>query len=302
MGLLYIISLSIAAGAVSILGAGFSISGLSRLFSGAPLWVAMMAGSLEFSKFVLAAFIHRTWKQLNIIYRTYLLVSIVILSVITSMGIFGFLSDAYQTSSATLNEAQLRIEALKGDQERNKQEIARITRGIDEIPASRVSKKIQARKEAEPMILELTRKTEQIANSINEFDIKILEIKNKVGPLIYVSRAFKIDVDTVVKYLILIFVSVFDPLAICLVIAAGEASRMRASEKASARIQAAATPSLVSAPASHPTTSAGPTMGPQDFDAPPLVSPKVEPEPESVVRMRIVEDLPTTPQILEGQG
>ena len=94
VAVLYISALILAAVSVSVLGAAFSVSGLARLFSGAALAVTLMAASLEFSKFVVAAFLHRTWKQLNFLFRTYLLLSVIVLSVITSMGIFGFLSDA----------------------------------------------------------------------------------------------------------------------------------------------------------------------------------------------------------------
>ena len=223
---LYILSLVIAAVSVSVLGAAFSISGLSRLFAGSALAITMMASALEFSKFVVAAFLHRTWYQLNIFYRYYLLSAVVVLSVITSMGIFGFLSDSYQTSSVDLVSNQIKIDAMKAEQQRNSDEISRINKSIDEIPASRISKKIQARKESEPLVRELSRKTEVIADQIKQMDLKILDVKTKVGPLIYVARAFNQDIDTVVKWLILIFVSVFDPLAICLVIATSEALKL----------------------------------------------------------------------------
>jgi hypothetical protein len=224
---LYIISLAIAAASVSALGAAFSINGLSKLFSGASLAITLMASALEFSKFVVAAFLHRTWPHLNKFYRTYLLVSVIVLSVITSMGIFGFLSDAYQTSSVDLESNQIKIDAMKAEQLRNTNEIARINKAIDEIPASRISKKILARKESEPLIRELDKKTETLADQIKGMDLKILDVKTKVGPLIYVARAFHQDIDSIVKWLILIFVSVFDPLAICLVIATSEALKLK---------------------------------------------------------------------------
>lgn len=223
---LYIASLIIAAACVSVLGAAFSVSGLARLFSGAAMAVALMASALEFSKFVAAAFLHRTWKQLNKIFRTYLFIAVVVLSLITSMGIFGFLSDAYQTSSVDLTSNTIKIEAMKGEEQRNKDELARINHGIEEIPASRITKKLLARKEAEPRIQWLTQRSDQIAEQIKQLELKTLDVKQKVGPLIYVARAFNQDVDTVVKWLILVFVSVFDPLAICLVVATGEAIKL----------------------------------------------------------------------------
>ena len=217
---------ALAAAAVSVLGGAFSISGLAKLFSGASFAVCMMASALEFSKFVVAAFLHRAWSQLNGLYRTYLLLAVIVLSGITSMGIFGFLSDAYQTSSVDLVTNQIKIDALKAEQQRNTDEIARINRGVDEIPVERIGRKLRARKDAEPLIRSLTQKTDQIADQIKQMDLAIVDTKTKVGP-IYVSRAFNRDVDTVVKWLILVFVSVFDPLAICLVIATSEAVKLK---------------------------------------------------------------------------
>jgi hypothetical protein len=224
---LYIAALMIAAGSVSALGAAFSVRGLMRLFAGAPIAVALMASSLEFSKFVVAAFLHRGWDRLNRFYRTYLLVSVIVLSAITSMGIFGFLSDAYQTSSKDLVADQIKTDALKAEQARNTAEIERINRAIDEIPATRISKKIQARKDVEPVIRELTQKSDKIAEELKQMNLNTLDIKTKVGPLIYVAKVFNQDIDTIVKWLILVFVGVFDPLAICLVIATSEALKLK---------------------------------------------------------------------------
>ncbi len=218
-----IIGLIISTVSVATLAAAFSVVGLGALFSGAMLAVFAMAGSLEFSKFVLAAFLHQRWKYLNKIFRSYLVFAIVILSLITSMGIFGFLSDAYQSASTAIESESLKLQYEKNKQNAITNEIVRLNRSIEEIPLTRISKKLRARKDAEPMILELNQKFDAIEKTISEMNLKVLEIKKKVGPLIYISKALNTDIDSVVKYLILIFVLVFDPLAICLVIATTQA-------------------------------------------------------------------------------
>lgn len=227
MGLFYVVALAISAILVSVLAATFSVSGLSRLFTGAAFAIILMGGALEFAKFTAAAFLHRTWNRLNIFYRSYLLISVIVLSAITSMGIFGFLSDAYQASSSDLQMYAVKISAVKDDQVRNNAEIARLNRTVDEIPGNRVTKKLEIRNQIEPQLKEFFAKNEKAADEIKQMNLKVLEIKNKVGPLIYIAKAFNQDIDTVVKWLILVFVSVFDPLAICLVIATSEALRMR---------------------------------------------------------------------------
>lgn len=221
------IGLIISTVCVSVLGAAFSVIGIGALFSGAILAVWAMASSLELSKFVLAAYVHQRWPYLNVIYRSYLVFAIVVLSMITSMGIFGFLSDAYQSASTAIETETIKLEAEKAKKQGYLNEIARINKSIDEIPATRITKKMKARQEAEPAIALLNKQSEDIDKLITDGTLRMVEIKKKVGPLMYISRAFKMDIDDVVKYLILVFVSVFDPLAICLVIAMSQAIESR---------------------------------------------------------------------------
>ncbi|HEY8271991.1 MAG TPA: hypothetical protein VIG33_13960 [Pseudobdellovibrionaceae bacterium] len=222
-----VIGLIAATISVSTLGATFSVVGLAALFSGASLAVSAMAASLELAKFILAAYLHQRWTELNIIFKAYLVAAIIILSAITSLGIFGFLSNAYQSASAALEAESVKSESLKAQQAHNQAEISRLTRSIDEIPANRISKRIEVRKEIEPAIAALTKQTQQLESLMTQSNLRTLELKNKVGPLIYIAKAFKLDIDTVVKYLILLLVSVFDPLAICLVIATSGALETR---------------------------------------------------------------------------
>jgi hypothetical protein len=222
-----IIGLIAAATAVSLFGAIFSILGLGALFSGAIKAVFGMGASLEFAKFVLAAYLHQRWKFLNLLFKSYLTSAVVVLSLITSMGIFGFLSDAYTSASQELETENIRLVSLQADQSRVKSEISRITKSIDEIPANRVTKKIQTRQEYEPALKLLNQDLAGIEKRIGDVNLQIAKVKQKVGPLIYISKAFNMGIDDVVKYLILLFVVVFDPLAICLVIATSEALQSR---------------------------------------------------------------------------
>ncbi len=216
---------------VSSLGAAFSIMGIGALFSGAAIAVCAMAGSLELSKFVLAAYLHQRWSHIHKLMKTYLLVSVVVLSAITSMGIFGFLSNAYQSASAVLESETIKLDSLKVQQAHNLSEIARLNKMIEDIPINRVTKRLTARAEQEPAIHAYTKQNEQIEQQVTQANLRILEVKQKVGPLIYIARAFHMDLDSVVKYLILVFVSVFDPLAICMVVATSEAIASRSRSK-----------------------------------------------------------------------
>src|SRR3954469_18080527 len=99
MSRVYITLLAIAAFSISSIGATFSIFGLTSLFAGAVFSVGLMAASLEFAKLVTAGFLYRYWGHINHLMRAYLSAAVVTLCLITSMGIFGFLSNAYQQSS-----------------------------------------------------------------------------------------------------------------------------------------------------------------------------------------------------------
>lgn len=225
------IGLIISAILVSTLGAYFSIVGIGALFSGALVAVWLMAGSLEFAKFVLAAYLHQTWKNLNFAIKMYMTFAVVTLSLITSIGVFGFLSDAYQSASAVLEGESIKLDNLKKQQEIITAEIERLNYSVEEIPEERISRRLAARAAIEPKILELNKKYAEGEKQITESNLAILEVKKKVGPLIYISRNMNIPIDKVVQYLILIFVTVFDPLAICLVIASTHSLETRRAGK-----------------------------------------------------------------------
>ncbi len=226
-----IVGLIIATISVSVLGAAFSVVGIGALFSGALLAVYAMASALEFAKFVLAAYLHQRWHKMNAVFKYYLVAAVFILSAITSMGIFGFLSDAYQSASTAIEVENVKIANLQTQKASQQAEIDRLNRSIDEIPENRISKRMKARTEAEPAIATMTKKIDAIDGQIGQSNLNLIEVKKKVGPLMYISKAFKLEIDAVVKYLILLLVSVFDPLAICLVIATSEALESRKNAK-----------------------------------------------------------------------
>ena len=105
----------IAISALSVSGSAafYSVYGLSKLFAGATVEVIIMAGSLEVAKLVIASLLYQYWDTINKLLRTYLTIAAVILVLITSMGIYGFLSAAYQGTYQTLLVTENRIEFLE---------------------------------------------------------------------------------------------------------------------------------------------------------------------------------------------
>jgi hypothetical protein len=212
---------------ISSVGALFSIFGLTHLFAGAPLSVGIMAGALEAAKLVVAGFLYRYWGHVNRIMRTYLSVAIVVLSLITSMGIFGYLSHAYQKSSVVAKTQQMKIDTLKAQNAEVLSEIDRIEKFIDNVPKNRITKKFTLYENSRKQVRALTTRSQGILSDMHQLELGLVVTQTDVGPLYDVSEAFGVKVDTVAKFLILIFVSVFDPLAICLVFAWGLAVRLR---------------------------------------------------------------------------
>ena len=131
---------------VSASAAFYSVSGLSKLFAGASLEVIIMAGSLEFAKLVTASLLYQYWDTINKTLRTYLSIATVILVLITSMGIYGFLSAAYQETYSKLSAIenqkgfiQQKINFYQNDVNRYDTEIERISSNISTLSNAKAS-------------------------------------------------------------------------------------------------------------------------------------------------------------------
>lgn len=227
MSVIYIVLLLIATVVVSITGAVFSISGLATLFGGAPKTVAVMAAALELSKFIIVGFLYRYWGHIHRPLRSYLIFSIVVLMAITSVGIFGYLSNAYEVAAGDLRSQLLEIEALERDQKRVEIQIAEHRRFINAIPETRLSRKIELQQEYAPKIEVLEKESSRLLREVDAKNQALLQLNTKVGPVIYLARVFGTDVDTAVKWMIILFVSVFDPLAVSLVFCLNLLVRLR---------------------------------------------------------------------------
>jgi hypothetical protein len=241
---------------VSASAAFYSVSGLSKLFAGASLEVIIMAGSLEFAKLVTASLLYQYWDTINKTLRTYLSISTVILVLITSMGIYGFLSAAYQETYSKLTAVenqkgfiQQKINFYQNDVTRYDTEIERISSNISTLSNAKASsiqvrdtsvsggfrqtisttelRMAQSRINIEEENRKLAQEKRTIASdSLQKFQLQVLELDNnnevagELGPLQYLSGLTGTPMDKIINWLLLIIIFVFDPLAISLVIAA----------------------------------------------------------------------------------
>ena len=200
----------------------YSVFGLSKLFSGATLAVIIMAGSLEFAKLVSASFLYRYWTKVNTWLKYYMTVGVVTLVLITSAGIFGFLSNAYQGAtiefekeSTKLLYKEDRLSQLQEDKGYLKEELEQ---AISELPDNYITAKRQLRADYNPKVLEINDQILDVKSEISDLKTALIETGIDVGPAIYLARAFGTDVDSVVKFFIFILIFVFDPMAVALVL------------------------------------------------------------------------------------
>ena len=207
--------------------AAFSVYGLAKLFSGAFLSVVVMAGSLELGKLVTASFLYRYWNMINWFQKVYMTIATIVLIFITSAGIFGYLSNAYQGAtlefekqSTELLTIEERIEQLEEDKFFLKEELSI---AISELPDNYITAKRKLREDYNPQILQINNELLDYKKTRADLEIGLVSTGVDVGPAIYLARTFGTDIDTVVKFFIFILIFVFDPLAVMLVIAYNQA-------------------------------------------------------------------------------
>ena len=257
---LFPLLITLAALLVSGSAAFYSVFGLSKLFAGASTQVIIMAGSLEFAKLVVASLLYQYWDTINKWLRSYLAIACFVLMVITSGGIYGFLSGAYQSTATKselldkslliLEQKQVRFEETKSDLTLEKTQINKSISDLrislsnptsvsywDEnsqtvITTTSSSSRRALQSELKTTIVDrdkINLKLEAVLDSIGKTDMDLLtkEISNEdereLGPLKYLASTTGWPMDRVVNYFLLLIVFVFDPLAIALVVAANMA-------------------------------------------------------------------------------
>lgn len=232
----------------------YSIFGLSRLFSASAFAVTIMASILEISKLITASYLHRFWNMITRLMKIYLVSAVCILMFITSLGIYGFLISAYQKTANELENIDKLIETVEFKKQRFQVQLTdvrtekdQITKTIKELNSKQGIQnqytdkngnivRYTDRRTANAVNVEVKRnadvrdklyeKESRLNDSITKLDLKILDLKTnnevaaEVGPLRYISDITGKPMDIVVNWFVLLFILVFDPLAVILLIAA----------------------------------------------------------------------------------
>lgn len=229
--------------ALSAVAAFYSIVGLVAIFAASPIPIIIMGSMLEVSKLVVASWIYRYWKQVPILLKTYFTVALLILMLLTSMGIYGFLSKAHIEHGAQSSDSQLLIDELDRQIEIEKANItdaknvigqldkavnvlanAERIRGPDGALAVRQSQQ-KERTEYNKIITNSNAKIVELEKQKSPLLKQQLDLETEVGPIKYIAALVYDDVDKsilekAIRAVIILIVVVFDPLAVLLLIAA----------------------------------------------------------------------------------
>jgi len=242
----FIIALS--ALSVSASAAFYSVTGLSMLFAGAGFAVMIMASSLEIAKLVIASLLYQYWNQLNKVLRIYLTIAAGVLILITSAGIYGYLSNAYQKTADQTSIIDSKIAALESKKKlfeetrdnilKEKQSIANLQGTLSQASTTQFTDKngnlvVRSNNAALKNIESSSKSNEKLSSKIDVVNDSIFSIENKIleirttavgeselGPLKYLSGLTGVPMEKIINWYILVIIFVFDPLAISLVIAA----------------------------------------------------------------------------------
>jgi hypothetical protein len=252
---LFPLLIAISALSVSASAAFYSVSGLSKLFAGATLAVIIMATSLEVAKLVIASLLYQYRQTIPKLLKYYLTIAAVVLVLITSMGIYGFLSSAYQETASKAGTIDAQISLVETKRDNVKEQLAVYTAEKESINSavadlrSGLANNVIQYKDKEGNLITTTSsatrkalekqldqaidrqtningRVDDLNEQLFDYETEIVEvstnneISGELGPLKYLSGLTGIPMDKIINWLLLTIVFVFDPLAIALVIAA----------------------------------------------------------------------------------
>ena len=227
--------------AISGVAAFYSIVGLMAIFSASSVSIAVMGSVLEVGKLATASWLYQNWKKVPRFLKYYLTGAVVILMFITSMGIFGYLSKSHIDAGTGTSELYVKLERLDSNIESERKSISRAEGQLEKldfaleryIELNAVSKGLRKRDEQKPERDALAQTVDDSQDKIDiylderaEIQLKIKSFEVEVGPLKYISALLFGEnesvnyLDKAVRYVIILLIFVFDPLAVLMLIAA----------------------------------------------------------------------------------
>jgi len=209
----------LAAFLIEGLGTYVSVIGLSTLFGANPIIIAL-AVALDLGKIVVVTLLYTYWNKLGKIMKAYALAASVITMIITSAGAASFLSGEFQKAIMGTQEVSLKVDVLKTEQAKLEERKKQIDAGIAAIPDRySANQKIRLMNQFKEEQRQVTARLMEISKQLPEMQITQIGVEAKAGPILYIAKAFNISVEEAVKWVILMIIFVFDPLAVFLIIA-----------------------------------------------------------------------------------
>jgi hypothetical protein len=237
----FVLLLGFSALLVAGSAAYFSVLGIATLFSGSYYQVIIMAGALEFGKLVATSYLYRYWSNTVWWLKTYLIIAVLMLMGITSLGIFGYLSAAYQINSSKFAQIDSQISLIDTQKLTLDKEIEQNLKRIEMLNGIRADqeKRVQeagnykapreqayaAIEKANTEIQTLTERNQSLQTEKFKKDEEVLNLNGQIaqtkdiGTFRFVAQFINKPLDTVVIAFICLLICVFDPLAVSLILA-----------------------------------------------------------------------------------
>lgn len=200
------------------IGTYVSVIGLSALFAANPV-IITLAVALDLGKVVAVSFLYKYWKKIGLLMRSYMIVATAVLMLITSTGCFGYLSGQFQHAIAGTHQDTVLIQSLENEQTRLQARKQEIDKQIANLPADYAKARRDLMKEFAPETQKINARLAEIDQELPKLKVESIHKNTEVGPILYVAEAFNTTPEQAVKWVILIIIFVFDPLAITLLIA-----------------------------------------------------------------------------------
>jgi hypothetical protein len=232
---------------ISAIAAWYSVAGLTAIFSAAVIPVIIMGGALEAGKIVATVWLHNNWRRAGWAFKSYLMPAIVFLMLLTSMGIFGFLSKAHSDQSLVTGDATSKVAIYDEKITTERENIAQAKRALEQMNAQvdqmlgrsdsergaerAVSIRKNQAKERAALNAEINRAQKEIQQLQAErapLAAEARKIEAEVGPIKYIAALIYGDnpdqniLERAVRWVIILIVIVFDPLALTLILAANK--------------------------------------------------------------------------------
>lgn len=258
--MLFIILLAFTTFCIAASAAFFSVFGMMQTYSAIAIPILIMGASLELGKLMTASVLYRMWGKLKSL-KYYLMVALFGLMLMTSLGIFGYLTSGYQKDSIPMEQITQKLQTDKQEIDRLIARKAEIDQQIAKLPANFVTGRQKLMTSFETELKNISPRIDALQKEIGEYQTKKIDTEGHIGPIIYVAKIFNRSPDEAVFWFTLLIMLVFDPLAIALTLATNMAIKHR-QESLVVTDPPVIAPEPTPAPTATPEPTAEPTYGP----------------------------------------